>query len=218
MLTPVFDHPWDLTPRQAAELQRQLAARVERQDRLDRVVSMAGIDVGIEGHVARAAVVVLRWPDLAVVESARAERLISFPYVPGLLSFRETPVVLDALARLQSRADLLVVDGHGYAHPRRMGIACHIGLLLDRPTIGCAKSRLVGAYEEPGTERGAYSYLYDAGEIIGAVLRTRANVKPIYVSIGHRISLETATAWILRCCTRYRLPEPIRWAHHTASD
>jgi deoxyribonuclease V len=218
MLSPSFGHSWDLTPRQAADLQRQLATRVEKQDRLGDIHSVAGIDVGIEGHTARAAVVVLRLPDLALVEAARAERPLSFPYVPGLLSFRETPVVLDAVTHLQNRPDLLIVDGHGYAHPRRMGIACHIGILLDVPTIGCAKSRLIGTYEEPGQQRGACTWLYDAGEIIGAVLRTRSGVKPVYISVGHRISVGTAIAWALRCTTKYRLPEPIRWAHRTASS
>jgi deoxyribonuclease V len=217
VLVPSLEHPWDLTPRQAADLQRQLATRVECEDRLGTISSVAGIDVGIRGEVARAAVVVLSMPDLRVVERARAERPVAFPYVPGLLSFRETPVVLDALARLESLPDLLIVDGHGYAHPRRMGIACHIGILLDHPTIGCAKSRLVGSYQEPGPERGSHAWLYDADEVIGAVLRTRTQIKPIYVSVGHRISLQTALTWILRCTPKYRLPQPIREAHRAAS-
>ncbi len=217
MLVPSLEHPWDLTPRQAADLQRQLATRVECEDRLGTISSVAGIDVGIRGEVARAAVVVLSMPDLLVVERARAERPLAFPYVPGLLSFRETPVVLDALARLESLPDLLIVDGHGYAHPRRLGIACHIGILLDHPTIGCAKSRLVGSYQEPGPERGSHTWLYDAEEVIGAVLRTRTQIKPIYVSVGHRISLQTALTWVLRCTPRYRLPQPIREAHRSAS-
>jgi deoxyribonuclease V len=218
MLLPGFEHPWNLSPRQAADLQRQLAARVERHDRLGSIETVAGIDVGIVGDTARAAVVVLNLPDLSVIERVRAERPLSFPYVPGLLSFREAPVILDALARLQSRPDLLIVDGQGYAHPRRMGIACHIGILLDHPTIGCAKSRLVGAHQEPDMERGCHTWLCDGEEIIGVVLRTRSRVKPLYISVGHRVSLDTAIAWILRCCTRYRLPEPIRCAHHAASS
>jgi len=217
LLLPSYEHPWELTPRQAADLQRQLAPRVEASDRLGTVATVAGIDVGVKGSTARAAVVVLSLPDLAVIERVQAERPISFPYVPGLLSFREAPVILDALARLDSRPDLLIVDGQGYAHPRRLGIACHLGILLDHPTIGCAKSRLIGAHLQPRAERGSHAWLYDGEEIIGAVLRTRNQVRPVYVSVGHRVSLETAIAWVMRCCPRYRLPEPIRWAHHIAS-
>jgi deoxyribonuclease V len=151
-------------------------------------------------------------PNLAIVGSARARRPLAFPYVPGLLSFREAPAIIDALQQLSEKPDLLLVDGQGLAHPRRFGLACHLGVLADLPTIGVAKSRLVGAYEEPGTERGAWTPLIDGCETIGAVLRTRRAVRPVFVSIGHRICLQTAIDLVLRCTGHFRLPEPIRAA------
>jgi deoxyribonuclease V len=141
---------------------------------------------------------------------------VSFPYVPGLLAFREGPVVLAALAKLQDQPDVLIFDAHGLAHPRRMGLASHLGVLLDRPTVGCAKSRLVGVHEEPDESRGSWTPLTDADEWIGAVVRTRDHVRPVYVSIGHRVDLKTAISLTLGCTSRYRLPEPIRWAHRVA--
>lgn len=212
-----ISHGWDVPVEEAMAIQRRLANQViltwdERPVRM-----VAGIDVGFPGEKGRAAVAVLSFPDLQLVDSARAEIEISFPYIPGLLAFREGPVILAALERLSVEPDLLIFDGQGLAHPRRMGIATHMGVLLDVPSIGCAKSRLVGTHQEPGSSRGAYARLYDEGEVIGAVLRTRGGVNPVYVSIGHRIDLERAMDFVLRCCTRYRLPEPIRWAHRLAS-
>jgi deoxyribonuclease V len=141
---------------------------------------------------------------------------VTFPYVPGLLSFREGPAVLDALDKLKSPPDLLIFDGHGLAHPRRFGLACHLGLLVDIPAIGCAKSRLCGQYEEPGPHRGDTMPLIDKGEVVGAAVRTRAGVKPVFVSIGHRVDLPTSIHYVLACCRGYRLPETTRWAHRLA--
>ena len=212
-------HGWDLTPREAIALQTELRGRVERKDRIGAVRRIAGVDVGFEqdGRVTRAAVAVLEYPGLALVEQVVVRVATTFPYVPGLLSFREAPAVLAAFERVRIAPDLILYDGQGIAHPRRFGIASHVGLLLDCPSIGVAKSRLVGEHRMPATRRGAWTPLRDAGEVIGAVLRTRVGVKPLYVSIGHRVSLETAVRWTMACVTRYRLPETTRWAHRLAS-
>lgn len=217
MLQPVRSHPWDLAPAEAIALQRELAGDLELEDRLPEVRTIAGLDVGLRGDQARAAAVVLSFPGLEVLERAVVERPITFPYIPGLLSFRELPALLEVLARIQQVPDVLMVDGQGYAHPRRLGIACHLGIVLDHPTIGCAKSRLTGQYVEPGARRGDRSPLTADSETIGMVLRTRDGVKPLFVSPGHRVSLATAVDLVLRCCTRYRLPEPTRAAHRLAS-
>lgn len=212
-------HDWNLTPKQATALQRQLSERVERDDRIGTVGRVAGIDVGFEsdGQVTRAAVAVLSFPQLLLVEHAIARLPTRFPYVPGLLSFREAPAALTALEELSALPDLVIYDGQGIAHPRRMGIACHIGLLTGIPAIGVAKTRLTGEYGKVPDRCGAWVPLTDKGEIIGAVLRTRVGVKPVFVSIGHRVSLATAVAWAMSCTTRYRLPETTRWAHRLAS-
>ncbi len=212
-------HRWDLTPKEAMALQEQLRARVEHADRLDTVRHVCGIDVGFErgGAVTRAAVAVLSFPALGLVEHAIARRKTTFPYVPGLLSFREIPAVLDALDRLKTAPDLLLCDGHGIAHPRRCGLASHTGLAADIPSIGVGKTRLIGRDQEPPERRGAWVPLVHDGETIGAIVRTRAGVKPVYVSIGHRVSLATAIRFALACCTRYRLPETTRHAHRLAS-
>jgi deoxyribonuclease V len=165
----------------------------------------------------RAAVAVLDFPALALREQALARRPPTFPYIPGLLSFREIPVLLDALEKLTIVPDLLLCDGQGRAHPRRFGIACHLGVLTDLPTIGVAKSLLVGHYENLPDERGAWRPLLHQEEVIGAALRTRRGVSPVYVSIGHRVCLETAIDYVMRCCTKYRLPETTRRAHGLAS-
>ncbi len=216
-MRPYAHHRWDVSVEEARAIQRGLVSCVKPvwQDRPVRAV--AGVDVGFAGNMARSAVAVLSFPDLQLVDKARAEAEIAFPYVPGLLAFREGPVILAALEQLSIEPDLLLFDGHGLAHPRRMGIATHIGVLLDVPSIGCAKSRLFGAHQDPGAAKGSYACLYDHEEVIGAVLRTRDGTSPLYVSIGHRISLAQAIAFVLRCCTRYRLPEPTRWAHQLAS-
>jgi deoxyribonuclease V len=210
---------WNLSPAEAVAQQRELAPLVVREDRLGEVRRVAGIDVGFEagGSVTRAAVAVLDFPSLALVEQALARRPTTFPYVPGLLSFREAPAVLEALAQLAAPPDLILYDGQGLAHPRRIGIASHVGLLSRIPTIGVAKTRLVGEFEEPGTERGAWSPLFHRGEEIGAVLRTRTGVAPLYVSTGWGVSLPTAIRWVLACAPKFRLPETTRQAHRLAS-
>ena len=217
-------HPWDLSPAQAIALQKTLAGTVVRADRFGpggrrAIKQVAGVDAAFAdgGRVIRAAAVVLSYPGLDLTDRVVVERPTAFPYVPGLLSFREVPSLLEALGRLPAAPDLILCDGHGYAHPRRFGLACHLGLWLDTPTIGVAKSRLTGVHDEPGPAKGNVAYLL-AGkgerpcERLGAVLRTRERVKPVYVSAGHRISLRTAMALTLACTTRYRLPEPTRLA------
>ena len=222
MVTSALLHRWDLDPSEARALQRQLAERVVREDRFGTIRTVAGVDLGFPktpdgGVLGRAAVVVLRVPDLDLVEERIVERPVTFQYVPGLLYFREAPVGMAAVASLEHRPDLLLVDGHGLAHPRRCGIACHLGLLLDLPTIGCAKSILVGHAEEPGPNPGDWAPLVYRGETIGAALRTRPKTKPIYVSIGHRVSLTSAIALVSQCGRGYRLPEPTRLADRIAS-
>lgn len=212
-------HGWNLTPADARALQETLRSRIECRDRLPALHHVAGVDVGFEGggQVTRAAVAVLSWPNLHVVDRALAWRETGFPYVPGLLAFRELPAVVAALNELDTEPDLVFCDGQGIAHPRRFGIACHLGLLIDRPAIGVGKSRLVGAHGEPGRERGSREALIDRGETVGTVLRTRTGVRPVYVSPGHRVSLATAVELVLRAAPRYRLPEPIREADRMAS-
>jgi deoxyribonuclease V len=212
----LHSHQWNVSPQEALALQKQLADQVVKETKLGRVATVTGVDASYRDGLARAAVVTLSYPDLAVVAYATATRPVDFPYMPGLLSFREGPAVLDALAKLTTTPDLLIFDGQGLAHPRRFGLACHIGLLVDIPTIGCAKSRLCGRYAEPGPERGDFAWLTDQGETIGAVVRTRPKVKPVFVSIGHRVDLPTSIDYVLRCCQGYRLPETTRWADRVA--
>jgi deoxyribonuclease V len=203
---------------EAVAIQRRLAPLVVRENRLGDVAHIAGVDVGFPGGMARASVAVLRYPELEVVDTGIAEIPVSFPYVPGLLSFREAPAVLAAFEELRTTPDLLIVDGQGIAHRRRFGIASHLGLLLDLPAIGSAKSLLVGRHGPLGDEAGATADLLDRGEVVGRVVRTRRGVTPLYVSIGHRVDLDTAVRYVLQCCRRYRLPEPQRQAHMAASQ
>lgn len=214
------DHRWTLEPAEARALQRALAAQVERRNPRSRLRHVAGIDVGFEddGRVARAAVAILRFPSLELVDAALAREPTRFPYVPGLLSFREVPVVLKALGRVKIAPDLLICDGHGYAHPRRFGLACHLGVITQVPAIGVGKTLLCGVHGEVPDTRGDWVALRHAGETIGAVLRSRAGVKPIYVSVGHLITLPRAISVVVRCVTRYRLPETTRQAHRLASS
>ncbi len=211
-------HPWDVSPAEAIRLQEALRRQVVVENYLGEVVTVAGVDVSVQGEVARAAVVMLRFPELTMLEVAKAETRVPFPYVPGLLAFREAPAILAACERLQAEPDLFIFDGQGLAHPRRMGIATHVGLFLDRPTIGCAKSRLCGVHPQLPDRAGAWVPLTDGDEVIGAAVRTRAGVKPVYVSPGQRIDLPTALRYVLACCRGYRLPEPCRLAHMVAGQ
>lgn len=213
-------HSWNLSVAEAKELQTKLRTQTVTTNSLGSVEWVAGTDVGfIDNYrLTRAVVVVLSFPGLELVESAIAIRPTTFPYIPGLLSFREIPALKDAYHQLSTCPDLVLCDGQGIAHPRRMGIATHLGLWLDVPTIGVAKSRLIGTHRELEPHKGSWQPLYDGREIVGAVVRSRTNVKPLYVSVGHRIDLATAIDYTLRCTTRYRLPETTRQADKLASD
>ncbi len=227
-------HRWDVTPDEARRIQEELRGRVELQDRLsgqkgkkrlDAVRFVAGADVAFEFRGkgtsqgrALAGVIVYSFPELREIERACAERPLEFPYVPGLLSFRELPALLAAMSKLRAEPDVIFCDAQGYAHPRRFGLACHLGVLLDRASVGCAKSRLIGEHREPGRAAGSWAALQDVGETIGAVVRTRTNVKPIYVSAGHRVALPSAIALVLAVCDGYRIPKPTREADHFAEQ
>ena len=204
-----------LTPREAVARQRELAPRVVRTGR-PRPRTVCGVDTSIRDEKVHAALCVFSFPALEPLASVTVVRPVEFPYVPGLLAFRELPALLEAYEELDAEPDLLLVDGHGLAHPRRFGIACHLGVVLGRPSIGCGKTLLVGEHRDPGPRRGASTALLHRGELIGRCLRTRERVKPVYVSIGHRCALEHATSLVLACASRYRLPEPIRAADHLA--
>ncbi|MFG6093802.1 deoxyribonuclease V [Leptothoe sp. ISB3NOV94-8A] len=204
----------------AIAIQNRLRSQVITTDQFAAITTVAGIDAGFEqdGTITRAAVVVLQLPELTLLEQAIAYRPTTFPYVPSLLSFREMPTVLDALKQLTLEPDLILCDGAGIAHPRRLGIASHLGVLMDKPTIGVAKSRLLGTHGELPADKGAWVPLMDRGERIGAVLRSRTGTKPLFVSAGHRISLETAVDYVLQCTPKYRLPETTRLADRLASN
>jgi deoxyribonuclease V len=212
-------HEWPLTAEEAIAIQNQLQPEVITEDQLGEVKYVAGVDLGFEedGAVSRAAVAVLSFPELQLIEHAIAKRPTTFPYIPGFLSFREVPAVIEALEKVSTTPDLIVCDGQGIAHPRHFGIACHLGVLADIPTIGAAKSLLVGKHDELPLEKGSWQPLRYRGKIVGAVVRSRTGVKPLYVSPGHRISLPTAIDYVLRCTTKYRLPETTRWADKLAS-
>ncbi|MBD1860154.1 MULTISPECIES: deoxyribonuclease V [Trichocoleus] len=212
-------HPWPATAEEATIIQQQLRGDIIKEDQLGAVQRVAGVDVGFEegGTITRAAIAVLSFPELQLVEHAIARRPTTFPYIPGFLSFREIPAVLDALEQIATPPDLLLCDGHGIAHPRRMGIAAHLGLLVNLPAVGVGKSLLVGKHDEVPEERGAWQPLQHRGETVGAVLRTRVGTKPLYISLGHRISLLTAIDYVMRCTTKWRLPETTRHAHKLAS-
>ncbi|NOZ53559.1 MAG: deoxyribonuclease V [Gammaproteobacteria bacterium] len=213
-MKPALLHPWNLSTAEALQLQNKLAAQVIREDQFSTIRYVAGVDVAYQktGNQLFAAVVVLDAESLDIVETATAEDVAQFPYIPGLFSFRELPPLIKAFAKLQNTPDLVVCDGQGIAHPRRFGLACHLGVLFDVPTIGCGKTRLLGDADNPDSQRGAVVPLMDGHEVIGNVLRTQATIKPIYVSIGHRISLPTACQWVLTLSPKYRLPETTRAA------
>jgi deoxyribonuclease V len=218
-------HDWNISPAEAIALQRQLVTEVVYNQPIDLSVVhlVAGVDVSVKPDangvdISQAAIAVLRFPDLKPVETALAQIPTPFPYIPGLLSFREGPVLEEAFKQLQCEPDVFIFDGMGRAHPRRIGIATHIGLWLQKPTIGCGKTLLTGRYHEPLDERGAYSDLVDRSEVIGVVLRTRPGVKPVYISVGHLTDLPTSIELVMHCTTKYRLPEPIRAAHNAAGQ
>ncbi len=201
-------------------MQARLASQVSRSSEVVDPRFIAGVDISAEKArgMATGAVVVLQYPELRPVETKVIAGNLDFPYIPGLLSFRESPLILDACEQLSITPDLVLVDGQGVAHPRRFGLASHLGLCLGLPTIGCAKSLLCGIYKTPGVEPGSYAEVVDGGETIGVALRTKLGVKPIYVSIGHKIDLQTAICWVMKCCRGYRLPEPTRLAHLAAGE
>ncbi|MDJ0533167.1 MAG: deoxyribonuclease V [Xenococcaceae cyanobacterium MO_207.B15] len=209
-----FNHPWVKTVAEAKEIQEKLRNKVITQDCLGEVRYIAGTDVGFKNNytITQSAVAVLSFPELELVETAIAQIPTTFPYIPGYLSFREIPAILQAMEKLQTIPDLILCDGQGLAHPRRFGLACHLGVLIDIPTIGVAKSLFVGKHETLPQKKGSWKPLIDQDETIGIVLRSRTNVKPIYVSVGHKISLPTAIEYTMKCLGKYRLPETTRLA------
>jgi deoxyribonuclease V len=211
-------HSWQVSTAQALDIQLKLASQVSQSNEVATPRFIAGVDISVNRAqgMATGAAVVLDYPELRLVEVKIASAKLDFPYVPGLLSFREAPLTLAVCQRLTLTPDLILVDGQGIAHPRRMGLASHLGLFLNTPTIGCAKSLLCGQHEEPGDKLGSYTEVVDGGETIGAALRTKLGTKPIYVSIGHKVDLQAAIYWVLECCRGYRLPEPTRLAHLAA--
>jgi deoxyribonuclease V len=211
-------HLWNVTPAEARQIQEQFRSQVRQKNAasLRRIKHVAGIDISIRNDRAFAAIVVLEFASMQPVDFAIHEAEVPFPYVPGLLSFRECPSILSAAEKLKVEPDLILVDGQGIAHPRRFGIAAHLGVLFNKPTIGCAKSRLIGTHKEPSDKPGSYTDLWDRDELIGAVLRTKLNVNPLYISIANKIDLPSALDLVLECCRGYRLPEPTRFAHQIA--
>lgn len=209
-------HPWNVSPKEAFEIQSKLLEKVILRFDSRRIRSVAGADIALDLKSGEGigGVIVYTFPDLEEVERVSGHVKLSFPYVPGLLAFREAPVLIEVFKKLKNEPDLVIFDGQGRAHPRRMGIATHLGIILDKPSIGCAKSRLIGEYEEPKNSFGDYSALMDRGDRIGAVLRTRKNVKPIFISPGHRMDLEKSIEMIKACCDGYRIPKPTREADH----
>jgi deoxyribonuclease V len=208
-------HSWSLTPKEAVVLQRELAGRVDARAPLTRCELVAGADASYDrvSDVLYAGVVVVRAEDGIVVEQQQAVQRVSFPYVPGLLAFREAPALLEAFAKVQSEPEAVMLDGQGYAHPRRLGLACLVGLWLDRPCLGCAKSVLVGTYKEPGLKAGALAPLRHRDEVVGSVVRTKTGIKPVFVSVGHKIDLPSAVRVVLQNVHGYRIPEATRQAH-----
>jgi len=228
-------HKWNLTYKEAVQLQRQLASRVQFSAIKKNPKIIAGLDCAFskDGKKIFTAVVVINISDFSIIETITTTQKLNFPYIPGLLSFREAPACIEAIKKLKTRPDLFIIDGQGFAHPRRLGIASHIGLFIDKPVIGCAKSRLTGTFETPARKRGSFSPLIDvarpswpcphgletrATEQIGAVLRTRTDIKPVFVSVGNRCTLDDAIKIVLECTTKYRLPEPSRLAHQLVSQ
>jgi deoxyribonuclease V len=211
-MKPVISHPWKVSVEDGCRIQNRLRRKILLRKGFRQVSTIAGVDMAFDGRRGFGAVSVFTFPDLEMIEEVTIEKNLEFPYIPGLLSFREGPVLVSTLEKVRIEPDLLLFDGQGIAHPRGLGIASHMGLLFDKPAIGCAKSRLVGEYREPGVEKGSLTPLLLKQVRVGSVVRTRRNVKPILVSPGHRVDIETSVEIVLSCCNRYRIPEPIRWA------
>ncbi|MCP4325974.1 MAG: deoxyribonuclease V [Psychromonas sp.] len=211
-MQPIINHSWKITEHEALQLQAELANKVIKKDQHNEIKYIAGVDVAYAKETDKlvAAVVILDAESFELIETVIAEDIEQFPYIPGLFSFRELPSLIKAFAKLTHIPDLVVCDGQGYAHPRRFGLACHLGVIFDIPTIGCGKNRLLGTHDDVDSQRGAITSLVNNDEVIGNVLRTQNNIKPIYVSIGHKVSLETATEWVLKLANQYRLPETTR--------
>lgn len=211
-------HPWEVSPQEARQIQETLRRQVSVQPLPEKTIShVAGVDASFGEEVIHAAAVLVDYPTLEPIEQVTTQLPLTFPYVAGLLSFREAPAMLEALGQLPMPPDVLIVDGHGYAHPRRFGLACHLGVLLDIPSIGCAKSILVGEHAHLGEVVGSTTELIADGEVVGLALRTRLKVKPVFISIGHRVDLDSARQMVLACGRGYRLPEPARLAHILAT-
>ncbi len=208
-------HPWDITYNEAIDIQKKLSSNVILQPFNSDLKFIAGADVSYskDDDLFFAGVIVLRFPDMTIVEESIASDKVNFPYIPGLLSFRESPILIKAFEKLNIIPDVVIIDGQGIAHPRGLGIASHIGLLLDIPTIGCAKNILVGHYDEPGSETGDHSAIIFNKKVIGAVLRTKKNVSPVFISPGHKINMSSSIDIVMKTCRGYRLPEPTRQAH-----
>ncbi len=213
-------HNWDLSSQDAIQLQKDLAEKLISNQPIDinAVKLVAGVDVSVKNNVSQAAVVVLTFPKLEIVETVRSQQPTNYPYIPGLLTFREGPVLEDAFKQLENEPDVFIFDGMGQIHPRKMGIAAHLGLWLEKPTIGCGKTHFIGRYNEPDVEKGSYSQLMYKGEQLGVVLRTRTNVKPVYISVGHMAELTSSIDLMMACTPKYRLPRPIRQAHIAAGE
>lgn len=211
-------HSWNLSAPDAIRLQKELAKQISTTTPipLDQVRYVAGVDVSVKDEISRAAIVVFEYPSLTQVEVVYASIPTPFPYIPGLLTFREGAVIMNAHAKLTIQPDVFIFDGHGIYHPRRLGIAAHMGLWLKKPSVGCGKSHFIGTYGEVAPEKGSTTPITDKGEVIGMLVRTRDNVKPVYISVGHLATLDTAVELVLNCTTRYRLPEPTRMADHLA--
>lgn len=216
-------HSWDVSPKEATEIQASLAEKISRDFKRENILLIAGADVGFDKASptrAYAGVVLMEYPSLETVAEFTSREVVRFPYIPGFLSFREAPILLNLFKKISPAPDLIFFDGHGIAHPRRLGLASHMGLFLDRPAIGCAKSKLIGNFREPGLRKNSSSPLLldNENKTIGAVVRTRDNCKPVFVSVGHQIDLESAVKFTLQCTTRYRIPEPTRRAHNLVTQ
>lgn len=211
-MTIAEHHQWDVSPAEARQIQEELSKKVRIVDGFKNVRLIAGADIGFGNGYACAVCVVMKFPELEIVEEVMLKGKVRFPYVPGLLTFREGPLLLSVLSRLKKTPDVILFDGQGIAHQRGLGLAAHMGVLVGRPTIGCAKSRLVGEYREPGGKKGSMSTLMYKGNRVGSVVRTRTDVRPVFISPGHLVSFASSEELVLKCATRCRIPEPTRMA------